>query len=156
MQIQNSPLTLEYVINQVNAWRNQKKHRSELMPESLKTLIARLAPLYSAYKIASSLRISLTTFHNFKKTYVSDNVVNQEEANITPARSQPSKASDVQEMNFIPFQIVPLAAPESPDNTINPASDASTICQIIKPNGTKLVITTTNPDTIMKSFLCYN
>lgn len=158
MQNQNSLLTLEYVINQVNTWRSQKKHRSELMPESLKILIVRLAPLHSAYKIASSLRISLATFYNFKKTY-SDNTINQEEVNITQSHNNPSKAPDEQRMDFIPFQIIPLSLPESPESpsdTINAVSDASIICQIIKPNGTKLVITTNNPDTIMKSFLCYS
>ncbi len=153
MHIQDSIPTLDYVINQVNAWREQKKHRSELMPESLKVLIARLAPLHSAYKIASSLKISLSTFCSFKNTYYSDSTASKKAEDTARVHDQLNKQSEDKKMNFIPFQLLPLS---SSDNTINLASDASATCQIIKPDGTKLVITTNNPNIIIQSFLCYN
>ena len=82
-------------------------------PESCCIICATAAQNNTSYSITVGY---YATFHNFKKTYASDNVVHQEEANITPARSQPNKVSDEQGMNFIPFQIVPLVQSESPDD----------------------------------------
>ncbi|WP_425364411.1 hypothetical protein [Candidatus Tisiphia endosymbiont of Mystacides longicornis] len=57
-----------------------------------------------------------------------------------------------QNINFLPFQLVnsidtdPVAAPKQNHYT----------CHIIKPNGTKLIIQTLEPKTIIQTFLCCN
>ncbi|WP_342271016.1 hypothetical protein [Candidatus Tisiphia endosymbiont of Parasteatoda lunata] len=57
-----------------------------------------------------------------------------------------------QNINFLPFQLLnsidtdPVAAPKQNHY----------ICHIIKPNGTKLIIQTLEPKTIIQTFLCCN
>ncbi|WP_342271838.1 hypothetical protein [Candidatus Tisiphia endosymbiont of Parasteatoda lunata] len=57
-----------------------------------------------------------------------------------------------QNINFLPFQLLnsidtdPVAAPKQNHYT----------CHIIKPNGTKLIIQTLEPKTIIQTFLCCN
>ena len=167
MQPQDSTLTLDYVTSKIYDWRCNKKHRSELMPEELKILIVRLTQFYSANQISASLRISLTTLYQFKKAYANCISINSitEEANLeftnTPSKSNPTE----QKINFIPIQISSLVTSEHKiDNTTDSSLNASIssnlatteTCQIIRPDGAKLVLNTSNPTVIIQAFLCFN
>lgn len=162
MQSQDYTLTLDYVSNKVNGWRRNKKHRSELMPEELKILIVRLTKLYSAHKISASLKISLSTLYQFKRIY-SDNFT-EEEARLERLNKSSIPETEEQKINFIPVKLSSLAISEEPkdDNSMkNPintsiSSNAATTCQIIRPDGAKLVLNTSNPTVIIQAFLCSN
>lgn len=160
MQSQDYTFTLDYVSNKVNDWRRNKKHRSELMPEELKILIVRLTKLYSAHKISASLKISLSTLYQFKRIY-SDNFA-EEEARLEQLNNPSITDTKEQKINFIPIKLSSLVTSEelkddnSTKDPINTSisSNAATTCQIVRPDGTKLVLSTSNPTVIIQAFLC--
>ncbi len=168
METQDRTITLGYVVDQVAIWRRQKKHKFQAMPENLKILIAKLFPLYSKGKIASTLKITTTKLYNFEKLYsnnkssdprrrrsqTNDNggIKMMPKGTRRPLRKISSSPED-QKMNFIPFQLSSFISPPN-DSVINTA--VSTTCEIIKTDGTKMILNTNNPAIIIQSFLCCN
>jgi len=151
MQNQNSTLALQTVSSQIAHWRSNKKSSSEHMPDELRTLIANLVPTYPIHDISKILKIKPTTINFFYKKYSSSGHFNN-----VPNKNDNNK----QNIDFIPIQLSSLFTTKQPDISedynINTAANASSECQIIKANGTKLIIHIHDVSAVIKSFLCSN
>ena len=132
-----TPITIETAAAQFNEWRQSKTSKLEPIPDNLKNTIKLLIPHYPKTQIISRLKINSAII----KSCLQDN------------RYQNS--SPEQTIDFLPFQISPTINQKHP---VNPkqVQSSNTVCQIIKPNGNKLIIQTTDPKSIIQAFLCCN
>ncbi|WP_341758053.1 hypothetical protein [Candidatus Tisiphia endosymbiont of Ditula angustiorana] len=136
-------ITIEQVAQQFKAWRQTKTNKFDPIPNHLKELVHQLLHHYSYQEIAKHLNINKATISSTKKAH---------EPTIKTSSVSTSNQSLQQNINFLPFQLVnsidtdPVAAPKQNHYT----------CHIIKPNGTKLIIQTLEPKTIIQTFLCCN
>jgi hypothetical protein len=144
MQTHTNAVSIEEVAQQFSLWRQTKTSRSCRTPDSLKILVKQLAAHFTAAQIMNKVKIGRTLL---KSLLQENNTIAQ------------------QNVDFIPFKINSnanrLNSNVSGYNTNNMSvitdfKHGQSICHIIKPNGSKLVIETTDPKSIIQTFLCYN
>lgn len=119
-------ITLKEATEQIQTWRSKQKSKAPRFPDDLKSLIAQLSKRYKTCQLAKSLKISRQTLYAIK---------NKHAAEINNAQTT--------SMDFIPFRPINSAPHAAPNN-----------CEIIKPDGTKLIICSADPVLIIKMFLC--
>jgi hypothetical protein len=143
MQNNTSTLDLQSIAKQVSTWRSNKQSSKESMPDQLKALIAQLVPIYDIHDISNALRIKRDTIKYFYKIFATINEHKNKNISFTPVQlSSLFAAHDNSSINNY--------------NTINPRVSATLECQIIKADGTKLIVHTHNTSELIKAFLCSN
>ena len=133
-------VTLKEAAVQFKVWHQNKCNKFEPIPPNLKDLVKHLLLNYHKKEIMTSLGISNPTISSIQKQTI-------------PSINQPTK----QDINFIPFQVTSESALTTLDeSTPMPTKQDNVTCQIIKTDGTKLIIQTSDSKTIIEAFLCYN
>jgi len=151
MQIQSTnhipAISIEDVADQFQSWYKSKTNKFTPIPSNLKELIKQLFPHYSIKEILSYLSISRPTLLTIQKKY---------ENNLLNASDTLKNNLENQNITFIPLdslkQNAEVAITSNPMHT----ADSYSSCQIIKPNGTKLIIQTSDQKAIIQAFLCSN
>jgi hypothetical protein len=136
--------TLEEVANQFQVWRDNKKNsKFSSIPSHLKTNARQLLSSYPISQVAVALNISRSFLYNIQKdqNYSLD--------------SKNQQTSGTESLNFIPFNFVDPNQPQK-NQLINPAPPLNFTCEMIKPNGIRLIIHTSDPTSIINTFLCSN
>jgi hypothetical protein len=136
--------TLEEVANQFQVWRDNKKNsKFSSIPSHLKTNARQLLSSYPISQVAVALNISRSFLYNIQKdqNYSLD--------------SKNQQTSGTESLNFIPFNFVDPNQPQK-NHLINPAPPLNFTCEMIKPNGIRLIIHTSDPTSIINTFLCSN
>ena len=139
--------TLEEVANQFQVWRDNKKNsKFSPIPPHLKAHARQLLTSYSISQVAAALNISRSFLYNIQK-----------DQNYSPD-SKNQQTSGTESLNFIPFNFADPADPNQPQKNqlINPAPPLNFTCEMIKPNGIRLIIHTSDPTSIINTFLCSN
>lgn len=136
--------TLEEVANQFQVWRDNKKNsKFSPIPIYLKNHARQLLNSYSISQVAAALSVSRSFLYNIQKdqNYSLDNKNRQ--------------TSGTESLNFIPFNFADPNQPQK-NQIINPAPPLNFTCEMIKPNGIRLIIHTSDPTSIINTFLCSN
>jgi len=136
--------TLEEVANQFQVWRDNKKNsKFSSIPSHLKTNARQLLSSYPISQVAVALNISRSFLYNIQKdqNYSLD--------------SKNQQTSGTESLNFIPFNFAEPNQPQK-NHLINPAPPLNFTCEMIKPNGIRLIIHTSDPTSIINTFLCSN
>lgn len=136
--------TLEEVANQFQVWRDNKKNsKFSPIPSHLKTNARQLLSSYPISQVAVALGVSRSFLYNIQKdqNYSFD--------------SKNQQTSGTESLNFIPFNFVDPNQPQK-NQLINPAPPLNFTCEMIKPNGIRLIIHTSDPTSIINTFLCSN
>lgn len=136
--------TLEEVANQFQVWRDNKKNsKFSPVPPHLKTNARQLLSSYPISQVAVALGVSRSFLYNIQKdqNYSLD--------------SKNQQTSGTESLNFIPFNFVDPNQPQK-NQLINPAPPLNFTCEMIKPNGIRLIIHTSDPTSIINTFLCSN
>ena len=139
--------TLEEVANQFQVWRDNKKNsKFSSIPSHLKTNARQLLSSYPISQVAVALNISRSFLYNIQK-----------DQNYSLDRKN-QQTSGTESLNFIPFNFADPADPNQPQKNqlINPAPPLNFTCEMIKPNGIRLIIHTSDPTSIINTFLCSN
>ncbi len=139
--------TLEEVANQFQVWRDHKKNsKFSPVPPHLKTNARQLLSSYPISQVTVALGISRSFLYNIQK-----------DQNYSPD-SKNQQTSGTESLNFIPFNFADPADPNQPQKNqlINPAPPLNFTCEMIKPNGIRLIIHTSDPTSIINTFLCSN
>ena len=136
--------TLEEVANHFQVWRDNKKNsKFSSIPSHLKTNARQLLSSYPISQVAVALGISRSFLYNIQK-----------DQNYSPD-SKNQQTSGTESLNFIPFNFVDPNQPQK-NQLINPAPPLNFTCEMIKPNGIRLIIHTSDPTSIINTFLCSN
>lgn len=125
--------TLEEVANQFQVWRDNKKNsKFSSIPSHLKTNARQLLSSYPISQVAVALGVSRSFLYNIQKdqNYSLD--------------SKNQQTSGTESLNFIPFNFVDPNQPQK-NQLINPAPPLNFTCEMIKPNGIRLIIHTSDP-----------
>ena len=136
--------TLEEVANQFQVWRDNKKNsKFSPVPPHLKTNARQLLSSYPISQVAVALGVSRSFLYNIQKdqNYSLD--------------SKNQQTSGTESLNFIPFNFVDPNQSQK-NQLINPAPPLNFTCEMIKPNGIRLIIHTSDPTSIINTFLCSN
>ena len=136
--------TLEEVANHFQVWRDNKKNsKFSSIPSHLKTNARQLLSSYPISQVAVALGVSRSFLYNIQKdqNYSLD--------------SKNQQTSGTESLNFIPFNFVDPNQPQK-NQLINPAPPLNFTCEMIKPNGIRLIIHTSDPTSIINTFLCSN
>ncbi len=136
--------TLEEVANQFQVWRDNKKNsKFSSIPSHLKTNARQLLSSYPISQVAVALGVSRSFLYNIQKdqNYSLD--------------SKNQQTSGTESLNFISFNFVDPNQPQK-NQLINPAPPLNFTCEMIKPNGIRLIIHTSDPTSIINTFLCSN
>lgn len=136
--------TLEEVANHFQVWRDNKKNsKFSPIPSHLKTNARQLLSSYPISQVAVALGVSRSFLYNIQKdqNYSLD--------------SKNQQTSGTESLNFIPFNFVDPNQPQK-NQLINPAPPLNFTCEMIKPNGIRLIIHTSDPTSIINTFLCSN
>ena len=136
--------TLEEVANQFQVWRDNKKNsKFSPVPPHLKTNARQLLSSYPISQVAVALGISRSFLYNIQK----------DQNFLLDSKNQ--QTSGTESLNFIPFN---FADPDQSQKNqlINPAPPLNFTCEMIKPNGIRLIIHTSDPTSIINTFLCSN
>ena len=136
--------TLEEVANQFQVWRDNKKNsKFSPIPSHLKTNARQLLSSYPISQVAVALGVSRSFLYNIQKdqNYSLD--------------SKNQQTSGTESLNFIPFNFVDPNQSQK-NQLINPAPPLNFTCEMIKPNGIRLIIHTSDPTSIINTFLCSN
>ena len=144
--MQHTPsVTIEEAASQFKTWHQNKNNKYQPIPSRLKDLVKHLLPHYSQKEIISRLLISGPTISSIKKQNI-------------PSLNQSTKHDQEQSLNFIPFQLAPTPVVPTFDKGAPPVhtKQENVTCQIIKVNGTKLIIQTSDTNAVIQAFLCYN
>ena len=136
--------TLEEVANQFQVWRDNKKNsKFSPIPSHLKTNARQLLSSYPISQVAVALGVSRSFLYNIQKdqNYSLD--------------SKNQQTSGTESLNFIPFNFADPNQSQK-NQLINPAPPLNFTCEMIKPNGIRLIIHTSDPTSIINTFLCSN
>ncbi len=136
--------TLEEVANHFQVWRDNKKtSKFSPIPPHLKAHARQLLTSYSISQVAAALNISRSFLYNIQKdqNYSLD--------------SKNQQTSGTESLNFIPFNFADPNQSQK-NQLINPAPPLNFTCEMIKPNGIRLIIHTSDPTSIINTFLCSN
>lgn len=140
--MQKNSITLEEVTNQFQLWRAKQNSKFSPIATHLRVHIGQLIGLYSVPQIAVALNISKATIYSIKKEQNQD----QNPRILTESVDVPE-----QNLDFIPFKLV-----ETIESSQTPIPVHCCVCQIIKPDGVKLVINISDPTSVIRAFLCCN
>ena len=135
---------LEEVANQFQVWRDNKKNsKFSPIPSHLKTNARQLLSSYPISQVAVALGVSRSFLYNIQKdqNYSLD--------------SKNQQTSGTESLNFIPFNFADPNQSQK-NQLINPAPPLNFTCEMIKPNGIRLIIHTSDPTSIINTFLCSN
>ena len=136
--------TLEEVANQFQVWRDNKKNsKFSPIPIYLKNHARQLLSSYSISQVAAALSVSRSFLYNIQK-----------DQNFS-LDSKNQQTSGTESLNFIPFNFADPNQPQK-NQLINPAPLLNFTCEMIKPNGIRLIIHTSDPTSIINTFLCSN
>ena len=136
--------TLEEVANHFQVWRDNKKtSKFSPIPIYLKNHARQLLSSYSISQVAAALSVSRSFLYNIQK-----------DQNYSLDRKN-QQTSGTESLNFIPFNFVDPNQPQK-NQLINPAPPLNFTCEMIKPNGIRLIIHTSDPTSIINTFLCSN
>ena len=136
--------TLEEVANQFQVWRDNKKNsKFSPIPSHLKTNARQLLSSYPISQVAVALGVSRSFLYNIQK-----------DQNFSLDRKN-QQISRTESLNFIPFNFADPNHPQK-NQLINPAPPLNFTCEMIKPNGIRLIIHTSDPTSIINTFLCSN
>jgi hypothetical protein len=136
--------TLGEVANQFQVWRDNKKNsKFSPIPIYLKNHARHLLSFYSISQVASTLSVSRSFLYNIQK-----------DQNFSLDRKN-QQTSGTESLNFIPFNFADPNHPQK-NQLINPAPPLNFTCEMIKPNGIRLIIHTSDPTSIINTFLCSN
>ena len=136
--------TLEEVANQFQVWRDNKKNsKFSSIPSHLKTNARQLLSSYPISQVAVALGVSRSFLYNIQK----------DQNFLLDSKNQ--QTSGTESLNFIPFNFVDPNQPQK-NQLINPAPPLNFTCEMIKPNGIRLIIHTSDPTGIINTFLCSN
>ena len=136
--------TLEEVANHFQVWRDNKKtSKFSPIPIYLKNHARQLLSSYSISQVASTLSVSRSFLYNIQK-----------DQNFSLDRKN-QQTSGTESLNFIPFNFADPNHPQK-NQLINPALPLNFTCEMIKPNGIRLIIHTSDPTSIINTFLCSN
>ena len=136
--------TLEEVANQFQVWRDNKKNsKFSPIPIYLKNHARQLLSSYPISQVAVALGVSRSFLYNIQKdqNYSLD--------------SKNQQTSGTESLNFIPFNFTDPNQ-QKKNHLINPAPLLNFTCEMIKPNGIRLIIHTSDPTSIINTFLCSN
>jgi hypothetical protein len=136
--------TLEEVANQFQVWRDNKKNsKFSPIPIYLKNHARQLLSSYSISQVAAALSVSRSFLYNIQKdqNYSLD--------------SKNQQTSGTESLNFIPFNFADPNQPQK-NQLIKPVPPLNFTCEMIKPNGIRLIIHTSDPTSIINTFLCSN
>ena len=139
--------TLEEVANRFQVWRDNKKNsKFSPIPPHLKAHARQLLTSYSISQVSAALNISRSFLYNIQK----------DKNSLLDNKNQ--QTSGTESLNFIPFNFADPADPNQPQKNqlINPAPPLNFTCEMIKPNGIRLIIHTSDPTSIINTFLCSN
>lgn len=152
MQIQSTnhipAISIEDVADQFQSWYKSKTNKFTPIPSNLKELIKQLFPHYSIKEILSYLSISRPTLLTIQKKEYENNLLN--------APDTLKNNLEDQNITFIPLDSLKQNAGVGITTNAIHTADSYSSCQIIKPNGTKLIIQTSDPKAIIQAFLCCN
>ena len=137
MQITPAAVTLVEVVNQFQLWRDSKNSKFPPIPVHLRDHIRQLLGSYQVPQIAAALNISKATIYSIKK---------DQNSHILAESTDDAEHN----LSFIPFKLI-----DTTESAPTPVIHCCT-CQIIKPNGAKLIINTSDPTNVIKAFLCCN
>jgi hypothetical protein len=135
---------LEEVANHFQVWRDNKKNsKFSPIPPHLKAHARQLLTSYSISQVAAALSVSRSFLYNIQKdqNYSLD--------------SKNQQTSGTESLNLIPFNFAEPNQPQK-NHLINPAPPLNFTCEMIKPNGIRLIIHTSDPTSIINTFLCSN
>ena len=136
--------TLEEVANQFQVWRDNKKtSKFSPIPIYLKNHASQLLSSYSISQVAAALSVSRSFLYNIQKDKIS----------LLDNKNQ--QTSGTESLNFIPFNFADPTQPQK-NHLINPEPPLNFTCEMIKPNGIRLIIHTSDPTSIINTFLCSN
>ena len=166
--------SLEQVSKMFQTWRETKLSKFEPTPNSLKILIKQLLPLYSKSKIMRSLGIGSRLLNTVIKP-TSERTLKRNKLNLkinmhSNSNFHSNDASYNQDVSFMPFSLGDVAGnltPSSPTSAppTHRQDQNSTQCELIKPNGTRLVFyasagkdfsSSSDLPSIIKAFVCSN
>ena len=138
-------VTLKEVANQFQLWRDERSSKFSPIPAHLKDQTHQLLKSYSIRQVAISLKISTSVIYKIQKSHNSSSVNND--------RHTPGAKS----LDFIPINFTDLNQPQNnKQKNFVPLSNLTCVIKIIKPNGTKLIIHTSEPTNVINTFLCSN
>ena len=136
--------TLEEVANHFQVWRDNKKtSKFSPIPIYLKNHARQLLSSYSISQVAAALSVSRSFLYNIQK-----------DQNFSLDRKN-QQTSGTESLNFIPFNFIDPNQ-QKKNHLINPATPLNFACEMIKPNGIRLIIHTSDPTSIINTFLCSN
>ena len=136
--------TLEEVANQFQVWRDNKKNsKFSPIPSHLKTNARQLLSSYPISQVAVALGVSRSFLYNIQK----------DQNFLLDSKNQ--QTSGTESLNFIPFNFADPNQSQK-NQLINPAPPLNFTCEMIKPNGIRLIIHTSDPTSIINTFLCSN
>jgi len=136
--------TLEEVANHFQVWRDNKKtSKFSPIPIYLKNYARQLLSSYSISQVAATLSVSRSFLYNIQK-----------DQNFSLDRKN-QQTSGTESLNFIPFNFADPNQPQK-NHLINPEPPLNFTCEMIKPNGIRLIIHTSDPTSIINTFLCSN
>ena len=136
--------TLEEVANQFQVWRDNKKNsKFSPVPPHLKTNARQLLSSYPISQVAVALGVSRSFLYNIQK----------DQNFLLDSKNQ--QTSGTESLNFIPFNFADPNQSQK-NQLINPAPPLNFTCEMIKPNGIRLIIHTSDPTSIINTFLCSN
>lgn len=136
--------TLEEVANHFQVWRDNKKtSKFSPIPIYLKNHARQLLSSYSISQVAAALSVSRSFLYNIQK-----------DQNFSLDRKN-QQTSGTESLNFIPFNFADPNEPQK-NHLINPEPPLNFTCEMIKPNGIRLIIHTSDPTSIINTFLCSN
>jgi len=136
---------LKEVSRKFKLWDRHRYNKSQPIPHKLKELIKPLLNHYSSSELADHLHISKTTICAIKRS-IEPSLASKS------AVAKPTVANKEEDMNFIPFQLTNI--PQVVDN--HSQQNTHTYCEIIKSDGSKLIIQNSDTASIIKAFICSN
>ncbi len=149
--MQTPTITMEDAVQQFQQWRNSKKSKFDPIPNYLAEVVQQLLLQYSSKEITHHLHLSNRKIFSLKKE-------NGDFLTANNKRGGRTKQKAAENVDFIPFKIAaadPIAIARD-DNVPVTFKLNCTTCEIIKPNGSRLIIQTIEPKSIIEAFLCYN
>jgi len=140
--MQTTIVTLAEVANQFQLWRDNKRNsKFSPIPTDLKDQARQLLTSYSISQIAAALNISRSILYYIKK---------DKNCSIVSTNQQ---TSGIESLDFIPVNFTDLNQTVK-NQSINSAPPLNFTCEMIKPDGTKLIIQAADPTLIIQAFLC--
>lgn len=153
--MEQRPLSLEDVAQEFAAWRASKKARCDRTPPHLMAAAVGLHPRYPVKQILRHLTITPKIFEAFQRNEAAASIPaktsqtsphqalkmpDTQKTRRRPGSAQKDESSDP--LTFVSFGVAP--------DPLHPV----TACQILKPDGTQLILKTPNFTAVIRAFLC--